>query len=1061
MPPLMDFSTMDTQEPKMLNLDEVRAKLADAQGPEYWRSLEEVAQTPEFEAWLEDEFPNRRSIAEIDRRSLLKLMGASMMLAGLGGCRSLFLPTEKVVPYVKMPEDLIPGIPMQFATAMAWNGSSIGLVVESHEGRPTKIEGNPLHPASMGRSNHFAQAAILNLYDPDRLSGVTRMGEDSSWEFFLRAARAALDEQKATGGAGIGILTPITTSPTLISQIARLQRVFPGARWAQYSPVHDDNVRAGLQMATGEELTPLYQMDKADVILSLDGDFLQSMPDSIRMARDYATRREVWNADVSNLNRLYVVESGVTITGGMADHRLAVRPETVELFARALATRLGVAVGDAPNSAEIPAKWLDALTSDLTAHRGAAVVVAGPQASPAVHALAAAMNQALGAIGATVTYQAPLSMAKGNTVEGYRQFIADCNDGKIKALFILGGNPAFDGPADAPFVGAMKTVPFSACLSTHANETTELVKWRLAESHFLEAWGDVRGYDGTATIQQPLINPLRDTKSAIEVLDLLLSGAGDGHALVQSTWKEMAPAEFGKTWDGWLNSGVIDLAILKQKSGAPIRQGIDFGPVPKPNGNVAIVMAPDPTIWDGEWANNAWLQELPKPMTTLTWDNAALMGAKMIQDLGVRDGDHVKVTEGSKEVTIPALLAVGMPDNTVMLHYGNGRSVVGNVGTNAGTNVYPLRTSASTGALYGTVEKASGRTDLALTQTHHSMEGREIVKVATVDAFAQDTRLVTRADEEAAEGMNMYPPNEEEFPFDGAQWGMTIDLNTCIGCHACVTACQSENNIPVVGKDQVLRGREMHWIRIDRYYRTAGIDPSDKGVMSKNVPMDDARDITDPSESKKDVLDPNRIQTVFAPVTCMHCEKAPCEPVCPVAATVHSHEGLNQMVYNRCVGTRYCSNNCPYKVRRFNFLNYTDNQAQFAEQRRFANAVFSSDKNAGNGRDMLRMVGNPNVTVRGRGVMEKCTYCVQRLNHARIEAKKENRGLRDGDVLTACQQACPTSAIIFGNIADPKSRVTKTKADPRNFSMLPQLNTVNRTTYLARLRNPNRNLENA
>ncbi|MBL8040138.1 MAG: 4Fe-4S dicluster domain-containing protein, partial [Chthonomonas sp.] len=463
---------------------------------------------------------------------------------------------------------------------------------------------------------------------------------------------------------------------------------------------------------------------------------------------------------------------------------------------------------------------------------------------------------------------------------------------------------------------------------------------------------------------------------------------------------------------------------------------------------------------DGRFANNGWLQELPKVMTTLSWDNAALISPNRASELGIKDGDHVKVTVGGQSVTIPALLLVGQSDEVVTLHMGYGRKMVGSVGNGAGTNVNALRTSEHSYNAAGTVEKDSGKTELALTQTHHSMEGRDILKAATVAEFKNNPNLKVEGDEIAEKNLSMWPTNDEEFPWDGAKWGMTIDLTLCTGCHACVAACQSENNIPVVGKEQVIKGREMHWIRIDRYYRVHGRSEEEekRGVMSKNSEITNSRDITDPSEGKQDVLNPNAIETVFSPVACMHCEKAPCEPVCPVAATVHSHEGLNQMVYNRCVGTRYCSNNCPYKVRRFNFLNYTDNMLQFMEQNRaIPHSVISTEKPGGRG--LLKLMNNPNVTVRGRGVMEKCTYCVQRINHARIEAKKENRAIRDGEVTTACQQACPTQAITFGNIADANSAVAKLKKEPRSYLMLPELNTQNRTSYLARLRNPNKELE--
>ncbi|MBL8087341.1 MAG: TAT-variant-translocated molybdopterin oxidoreductase [Chthonomonas sp.] len=1044
---------MDTQNTEQLNLEVVREKLARRRGKEFWRSLEQVAETPEFQAWVEDEFPNRRSIAELDRRSFLKFMGASMLLAGVGGCRSLRLPSEHALPYTKMPEDLVPGMPMQFTTAFEHNGTVMGLVVESHEGRPTKIDGLEAHPNSLGSSNHFAQAELLGLYDPDRFEGVLHKGQASQWELFTKNIRASIDELKPLGGAGLYVVLESNSSPTIQRLAKKIANNLPNARIATYDAVGHESEREGLNTAFGQPARAHYDLTKASVVLSLDADFLYSMGDSVRLSREFMDGRRVQGTDVANMNRLYAAEATPTTTGAMADHRISLKPHTIEALARQVAAELGVSVADVPNDTAIPTAWVKEVAKDLLSKGSRAVVMAGQFTSPAVHALAAAMNSKLGS--QCVHYLA--APAQGIDLKTLH---ADLYAEKAKVLIMLGGDPAYTGPADLILENLIKRVPVSVHHTQYFNQTSKVSTWVTGDSHFLEAWGDLRAMDGTTSVVQPLIAPLHDTKSRIEFLGLLLSDARGGYDIVRET-HGVTPAN-ESAWTELLNTGVQAGAALPA-SLIPAGQ-MNLGPSPKPKGTT-IVFRPDPTIWDGRYANNGWLQELPKVMTTLTWENAALISPSMAQTLDVRDGDHVSVEVSGGRVVIPAMISVGHPDDSVTLHLGYGRTEIGSIGEGAGANAYFVRSSTTLWhADDATIKRASGRSELALTQTHHSMEGRDILKAATVAEFLQNPTLHTEGDElgkKAEEGIEMFPSYKTEFPFEGPQWGMSIDLNVCTGCHACVTACQAENNIPVVGKDQVRKGREMHWIRIDRYYRVRGhsAEEAAAGVMTKNVEITNSRDITDYGDSLKDVLDSKNLETVFAPVACMHCEKAPCEPVCPVAATVHSHEGLNQMVYNRCVGTRYCSNNCPYKVRRFNFLNYTDNQAQFMDRHEVANGLISSEKP--HGREYLKLMSNPDVTVRGRGVMEKCTYCVQKINKSRIAAKKQKRDIRDGEIVTACEAACPTQAITFGNIADPTSRVSKLKADVRTYAMLPELNTRNRTTYMARLRNPNPALENA
>lgn len=1061
MPPLRIVNNMG-QESKTY-LDQVREKLEGQRGQDYWRSLDEIAETPEFQAWVEDEFPNRSTLAQIDRRSLLKFMGASMVLAGLGGCRSMRLPTEKIVPYVTAPEGVTLGKPNYFATAFAFQGTALGVVVKSLENRPIKIEGNPNHPASLGATDHFAQASLLDLYDPDRAKGVQYGGKESSWDILLQNIRVRLDDAKATGGAGLVVVTEAIHSPTLGRLLKDLFAKYPEATWVEFDPV----VNSVLPI-------PIYHLDKAKVVLSIDGDFLNTMPNSVRMAKDFMSKRKISGKNVEGMNRLYAVEVTPTTTGAMADHRLALSPAQLVTFVQAVQAEMQ---GGTADTASLPAaakKWIAPLVKDLKAAGSEAVVVCGPQAPPAVQEACYVMNQALGSV-PTCAELIPSYFANPNprkrTLKDLKE---DLEKGRATTVVVLGGDPVY-GSGDAMFAELLQKAPFSLHLTSWVNDTSAACKWIAAESHYLESWGDVIGYDGTTSIVQPLIEPLHSSKTQSELVSVLLNGTASGHELLKTTYAGTSE----EVWDKWLNEGVVS---LPKPTGLVATQAAPVMPTMK--GGLTVVFRPDSTIWDGRFANNGWLQETPKVMTTLTWENAAMLSAKKMEELKLKEGDHVKVTVGNQSVEIPALLLIGQPDDVVTLHLGYGRLMGGNVATRTlykskvgktreqlvsgrvGVDVNPLRSPGSWIAEGATIEKVKGRTRLALTQTHHSMEGRNILKSVTVEEYLANPDLKTHGDKLADKNLSMWPENHEEFPFEGPQWGMTIDLALCTGCHACVTACQAENNIPVVGKDQVLKGREMHWLRIDRYYRLQGRTEAEeaKGVMTKNNELTDQRDIYDPEKGYGDVLDANNVVTVFSPIACMHCEKAPCEPVCPVAATVHSMEGLNQMIYNRCVGTRYCSNNCPYKVRRFNYLNYTDNQAQFMDRKDLAydnndfinGGIVSGPKP--DGRNLLKLVNNPSVTVRGRGVMEKCTYCTQRISEARIQAKKENRPIADGEIVTACQQACPTSAITFGNIADKNSEVSKRRAETRDYTILPELNTKNRTSYLARLSNPNKEL---
>lgn len=1023
------------------NLDSIRAQLNTNHGQAYWRSLEELAETDAFQELLHREFPRYASEwrSPLGRRRFLQLMSASLALAGLGACTRQ--PTETIVPYVRAPEEIVPGKPLFFATAMPLSGVASALLVESHEGRPTKVEGNPEHPASLGATDLFAQASLLTLYDPDRSQTLTYLGEIRPWAEFLGAVRAALEEQRPRRGAGLRILTETITSPTLASQIQALLREFPAAKWHQYEPSGNDNARAGARRAFGQYVNPVYRFENANVILSVDSDFLACGPGSLRYAREFSKKRR---ASEGTMNRLYVVESTVSNTGAVADHRLPLRPSQIEPFVRAVAKSLGVGdFGSDTDAVNAHARWIAALARDLRRHRGASLVVPGDPSSPTVHALAHAINHALGNVGKTVVYTDPIEANPIDEMESLRQLIHDMDTGLVDLLVIIGGNPVYTAPADLKFSERLSKVGLRVHLSLYHDETSELCHWHIPEAHYLESWSDTRAYDGTVTIIQPLIAPLYHGKTAHELITALTDqpertsydivrdywkshqrsgvrgqGSGAKEGIGRSPTPDPRSLEFERFWRKALHDGFVPNTALAPKSvSLKLNGGLPAAsqrPAPSPSSGMEVAFRTDPTIFDGRFANNGWLQELPKPLTKLTWDNAALISPATAERLGFsqkldsRGGEHggihvdlVELRYQGRTVRAPIWITPGQPDDCITVHLGYGRKRAGRVGTGAGFNAYAIRTSDAPWFGSGLeVRKTGERYVMANTQLHHNMEGRGLVRSASLQEYRQHPHFAHEGEPEPPKGLTLYP----NYEYKGYAWGMAIDIGACVGCSACVVACQAENNIPIVGKDEVIRGREMHWLRVDRYY---------KG-------------------------DTNNPEGYFQPVPCMHCETAPCELVCPVAATVHSSEGLNDMVYNRCVGTRYCSNNCPYKVRRFNFLLFQD----------WTTPTF-------------QLMRNPNVTVRSRGVMEKCTYCVQRINYARIEAEKEHRPIRDGEIVTACQATCPVDAIVFGDINDPNSRVAKLKAEPRNYGLLADLNTRPRTTYLAALRNPNPEIERA
>jgi MoCo/4Fe-4S cofactor protein with predicted Tat translocation signal len=1009
-----------------MELGEVRDRLSQARGAAYWRTLQELADADEFHQLVEREFPSWAAAWEDapSRRQFLKIMAASFALAGVAGCGGQ-PPREEILPYVRQPEGVVPGRPQYYATAMPLAGYATGgLLVKSHLGRPVKVEGNPQHPGSLapqdapehgqfGPSDVFAQASVLSLYDPDRSQAVTYLGQINSWNEFLRILRSRLG-QLPRGGEGLCVLTGAVTSPTFATQMEALTRRYPAARWYVHEPVSRDAARAGAMRVFGQAVEPRYHFDRAEVILSLGSDFLNAGPGHLRYTRDFMAKRRQ-PAEGGQRNRLYVVESTPSGTGARADHRLPLRPAQMEAFAAAVAQRLGVQVPERlRGDSGVRTEWIQALADDLTRRPGRGVVVAGEQQTPLVQTLAHAMNVRLNAVvpgneQGSVSYLAPIQGRPEEDESGLEHLVDRLQNDDVRVLLILGSNPAYTAPADVPFASAVQRAGLVVHVGLYQDETAAHAHWHIPEAHYLESWGDVRAFDGTVSLIQPLIAPLHGGRSTLEVL-AALTGEMSGQDLVRAHWRQrgfpdQGSGGFERAWrralhDGWIEgSGSAPQSVTLRDNwadGAELLSNV---------GAHQVILAPDDALFDGQFANNGWLQELPQRLSKLTWDNAAYLSPATAVRLGLApsaeeaeraNGQELQLTHQERHIVAPAWARPGHADDCVTVHLGRGRTRAGRVGDDVGFSAYALRTSGSPWLLADVSLRPLGRRrTMATTQTHHLMENRDLVRHGT---FAEPPHAPGHAPRQT---LTLY----EEHRYDGNKWGMAIDLSACTGCGACVVACQAENNIPVVGKDQVARGREMHWLRIDSYYHGASDNP----------------------------------QTFFQPVPCMHCENAPCEVVCPVMATVHSSDGLNDMVYNRCVGTRYCSNNCPYKVRRFNFLQYADFETP-----------------------SLQLLRNPEVTVRSRGVMEKCTYCVQRIRTTQIQAAREDdRRIRDGEVQTACQSACPARAIVFGDLnhrgdnGRPLSKVAQMQDDPLNYGLLADLNTRPRTTYLPALSNPN------
>jgi MoCo/4Fe-4S cofactor protein with predicted Tat translocation signal len=1003
--------------PAQLTLEQVRQELKGVKGKRFWRSIDELADTPDFQAAVEREFPAAAQewVDPVSRRGFLKLMGASMALAGMAGCTKQ--PEETIYPYVKQPEDLVLGKPMFFATAHPFSTGGVPILVKSDEFRPIKIDGNPEHPYNRGGSDAFSQGTLLELYDPDRSQHVTLRGENREWAEFAREFRIKVAATK--DGSGVYFLSSTITSPTLARQWKEVQSAYPKAKLVQYDPA-----LAGTWLAKG--LNVQYALDQADVIVSLDADFLSGagFPGFHKLVRDYAARRK---QPEKGMNRLYSVESSPTTTGMKAEHRLGLRASEIPAFTAALASALGVAGAQATSYSWTPEqqKFLNVLAKDLKANAGKSVVIPGLYQDESVVNLALAINAALGNTGKTAIMSSePAIPLPSDQIADLKSLVADLNAGKVTWLVTLNSNPIYNAPADLKFLDAFNKAGTVVHVGSGLDETGQIAHWHIPAAHYLEMWSDVRAYDGTVSIVQPMIEPLYGGRTAHDVFQILLDQPmNSSYEAVRTTWKTAIKGDFETGWRKALHDGWIEGTAYATGGSVPTSEaGV---PAPSSKDSIEVIFRPDPSIYDGRFANVGWLQELPKPITNLSWDNAAIFSGATMSKLGLEEDDIVEISVGSGRVKAPVIAAPGHPDNSVTVYLGYGREFAGRVGSGAGFNAFLIRNTWAQLYATGSLKKVEGKWGVAITKSHYqdhrdpkvsgegngnnSMEANEalgprgIIRYATLEEFKANPNF-------AHEGEGRETPTRDTTLFpnweynEANAWAMSIDMNSCTGCNACIVSCYAENNIPVVGKQQVRIGRNMQWLRIDTYFEG---------------------DLSAP-------------RAHFQPMACQHCENAPCEQVCPVGATVHTPEGLNTMVYNRCVGTRYCSNNCPYKVRRFNFLLFSDFETE-----------------------SLKLMRNPDVSVRSRGVMEKCSYCVQRINAAKIDADKENRNVRDGEVVTACQQACPASAITFGNMNDKKSKLSADRDQQRSYQVIADINTRPRTTYVAAVLNMNQELEEA
>jgi len=967
----------------------------------YWRSLEELAETPEFTAIVEREAPRFRDIVNaLDRRRFLQLMAASMALGGLSGCG----PEENVrqlVPYVEAPENVVPGRNRYYTGATIQDGYATGVLVAHQMARPIKVEGNPDHPASLGAASAIMQASILDLYDPRRAQTLFGEGHIATWESFISVLNGRRETLLAGKGEGLRVLTGAVTSPLFAAQMAKLQQQFPEMRWHQWEPLHRDNEFAAATRSFGKPVDKILDLSKADRIFAVESDLISAAPGALAYARQFAAKRRPAETG-GKMSRVYAIESTPTLLGAKADHRLAMRPDEIASALRHLAGLLGAGPQQWTQAENAHAAWLKAVADDLNHNKGKALLHAGREQGVEVHLLTDAINHALGAFGSTVSLIAPVEAMPSSRRQSISELTGDMASGKVDTLIILGANPVYDAPPELDFAARLRSVPFSISLARYDDETAIACKWRIPAVHEFESWSDARAFDGTVTMLQPQARPLYGGRSTHEILAALLGDASpDSYALLRDFWQERAQdekrGEFEDFWHKALQVGIVPdtaAAPLSLTPNADIATQLQGDPPPAKPILQALFRA-DEANWDGRYANNAWLLEMPRAFTRLTWDNAALIAPGTAKRLGLKTNDVVEISLAKTKLKAPVYVLPGQAADCITLPLGWGRTV-GGLAAGAGFDAYAARgADASWVAEITSLVKTGETYQLATTQDQDRVLGRDLVLEGDLDQFNSDPGKIVPPKKTES----LYPP----FQYPDRAWAMSIDMDSCIGCQACVVACQAENNVPIVGKDQVLAGRAMHWLRVDRYYSGSADAPD----------------------------------TAFEPMPCMHCEQAPCEVVCPVHATVHDHEGLNLMVYNRCVGTRFCSNNCPYKVRRFNFYGYPNKNDRPPES------------------------WNPEVTVRDRGVMEKCTYCIQRIRTTQIDAAKEDRKIGDGEVRTACQQSCPTQAIVFGDRNDKGSAVAKRKASPIDYVLLDELNTRPRTSYSALIRNPNPAIKNS
>ncbi len=983
----------------------------------YWKSLKDISSEDDYNRFLKQSEHNVDN--GLSRRNFLSLIAASVALAGLEGCKK---PVQKIIPYVEAEIGTIPGIPKYYASTLPFKNNALGVVIENHDERPVKVEGNEKHPTTLGKSNSFAQASTLEMYDPDRARGVKFEGNKVDWNEYLKFAKSLNDGN----GKGLAVLMQESSSPTIKSLQEDFKKNLPNADWVVYESVNNENLYDGIELAFSKRLQPLYRLEKAQIIVSLGSDFLGVDDNNIYHTRKFAQNRNIVDEN-STMNRLYVAESSISSTGSSADHRLNVPQHEMENLLSELAyelKQLGLKI-EAKKVKSSNNLWVKAAAKDLFDGRGESIIIGGSSLSKEFHQLIALINYNLKA---PVDYY-PLNMSQVSSIKNFESLCNDMKNGKINNLIILGANPVYDSPVDFDFAESLKKVKNSVHLTNIIDETSKLCSWNIAMNHYFECWGDAMTYDGHVSIVQPQIMPLFDSKSIIQVLSPIVhSKEQSAYDTVKNVWKSniIKSGNFEREWDKVLHDGLYKKPIFKKVNVRPASKisTAVLNNYSLDNDKFEIVFCPSSSVYDGRYANNGWLQEIPKPITSLTWDNAALISMKVAKKLNIKNGQMLEISVGDNTINIPAFITPGQNQKSITLELGYGRKFNGRIGNEVGFNVYPLRSSKSASfILNGSIKVLNETYPLASTQDHHGLEDDkyaapgfddlankeaqsripELVKQSTLDYYKDNPDWVQKKVEQHKPDKNrswadhsMYNPDWDYSK--GPQWGMSIDLTSCTSCNACSIACQSENNIPVVGKQQVMNGREMHWIRIDNYF--AG-DPDNPEVSTQSV-------------------------------ACVHCELAPCESVCPVAATTHSSDGVNQMTYNRCLGTRYCANNCPYKVRKFNFYNYTKDLPE-----------------------VVQMAMNPDVSIRFRGVMEKCTYCYQRISSARITAENEGREIKDGDFQVACQQSCPADAIKFGDINDPNSEVSKAKRRNRDYALLAHLGTAPRTTYLAKIRNQN------